>query len=118
MVDLVNAGSPDLDQVEGDWRARLEVAAREEYELPHRHPWVLGIPWTRGPLGPHSLTAFESALRAVAGTGLDDAHRVQVVTAVMRYVRGAARESADARSSFECGLARLLDGVARLVERS
>lgn len=163
MVDAVNAESPNLDDVPGDWRAKLELAAREEYALSHRHPWVLGVPWTRSPLGPNSLDAFESVLRAVAGTGLDHAEMIQVVNAVFQYVRGAAKEAVDsseverdsgvsdrqwwlahtelfdryvtenrfptltaaqaagafpraARHSFEFGLARMLDGVAALID--
>jgi AcrR family transcriptional regulator len=93
MVDRVNAESPDLDAVPGDWRTKLTVAAHEEFELSHRHPWVLDVPWTRGPLGPHSMTAFDGALRAMRGTGLSPAERSRSVSAVMRYVRGAAREA-------------------------
>ena len=95
MVDVVNAESPNVDDVPGGWRPKLELAAREEYALSHRHPWVLRIPWTRPALGPNSLAAFESVLRAVSDTGLGYPEMVQVVNSVFQYVRGAARNAVD-----------------------
>ncbi|MBL7253476.1 TetR/AcrR family transcriptional regulator [Paractinoplanes lichenicola] len=96
MVDAVNAESPALENVAGGWRAKLEVAARAEYALSHRHPWVLSVPLTRSTLGPHSLAAFESVLQAVGDVGLGQRELVGAVNAVFRYVRGAARDEVDA----------------------
>ncbi|MDL5160352.1 TetR/AcrR family transcriptional regulator [Actinomycetospora termitidis] len=104
MVEAVNAESPDLAEVAGDWRAKLEHAAREEYALSHRHPWVLGVPWSRSPLGPNSLAAVESVLGVVADLGLDHHDRVAVVFSVFRYVRGAARDAVDAAAERRDGV--------------
>ncbi|SDN52079.1 TetR/AcrR family transcriptional regulator [Allokutzneria albata] len=97
MVDTVNAESPMLEQVEGGWRAKMEVCAREEWELFHRHPWVLHLAWHRPALGPNGTTAYESALTALSGIGLSDKEIVAVFNTLYGYVRGVARASVDAR---------------------
>ncbi|WP_086820800.1 TetR/AcrR family transcriptional regulator [Allokutzneria sp. NRRL B-24872] len=97
MVDTVNAESPVLEHVEGGWRAKMEVCAREEWELFHRHPWVLHLAWHRPVLGPNSVTSYESALTALSGIGLSDMEIVAVFNTLYGYVRGAARTSVDAK---------------------
>ncbi|MFB9909316.1 TetR/AcrR family transcriptional regulator [Allokutzneria oryzae] len=97
MVDTVNAESPMLEEVEGGWRAKMEVCAREEWALFHRHPWVLQLAWHRPALGPNGTTAYESALTALSGIGLSDNEIVAVFNTLYGYVRGAARVSVDAK---------------------
>ena len=97
MVDTVNAESPMLEQVEGGWRAKMEVCAREEWALFHRHPWVLHLAWHRPVLGPNGTAAYESALTALSGIGLSDKEIVAVFNTLYGYVRGAARVSVDTK---------------------
>jgi AcrR family transcriptional regulator len=99
MVDTVNAESALLEQVEGGWRAKMEVCARAEWALFHRHPWVLHLAWNRPTLGPNGTAAYESALAALSGIGLSDKEIVAVFTTLYGYVRGAARMSVDARQA-------------------
>ncbi|MBA9004599.1 MULTISPECIES: TetR/AcrR family transcriptional regulator [Thermomonospora] len=96
MLDTVQAEIPLLDRLPGDWRARIEHWARESLASYHRHPWVLQVATSRPPMGPNEMTWSESALRALAETGLPDRELVAVVAAVGDYVRGAARTAVDA----------------------
>jgi AcrR family transcriptional regulator len=74
----------------GGWRAGLELRAREDWALFHRHPWILQISPSRPLLGPNETELFEAALRVVDGIGLAGPEMVLVVSLVADYTRGAA----------------------------
>ena len=74
----------------GGWRAGLELRAREDWALFHRHPWMLQISPSRALLGPNETELFEAALRVVDGIGLGGPEMVLVVSLVADYTRGAA----------------------------
>ena len=59
-----------------------------------RHPWALQLISARPSLGPNRMAWLEVALRALAGTELDDNQRFEVVRLLDRYVRGAAQDPA------------------------
>jgi AcrR family transcriptional regulator len=95
MLDTVCA---ELAACEGDgWRARLEDLARRQFRFCVRHPWVLHFATHRPVLGPNTLRAYETALAAVDGIGLDEVEMDRVVTLVNDYVHGAARGAARER---------------------
>ncbi|RAY14014.1 TetR/AcrR family transcriptional regulator [Actinomadura craniellae] len=79
------------------WRAALTRYAHREWEMYQRHPWALEIAITRRVPGPHAITLFDSALRAVSETGLTPGQMVAVVELVGGYVGGVARRAAQAR---------------------
>ncbi|NHC13856.1 TetR/AcrR family transcriptional regulator [Motilibacter deserti] len=167
MLDRVCAETARPEQVEGGWRARLELIAREEWALCLRHPWLLQLATSRPPLGPNVTAKYDYELRAVDGIGLTDLEMDAVVTLVSVFVHGVARGAVEAaaapartgmsdlewweahaplidrvldperfplavrvgaaageeyqaagspEATFEFGLARLLDGVAVLVD--
>jgi AcrR family transcriptional regulator len=89
MLDTVLAEAARPDGA-GGWRAGLELRAREDWALFHRHPWILQISPSRSMLGPNETDLFEASLRAVAGVGLSGAEMVLVVNLVAEYTRGAA----------------------------
>lgn len=91
MLDEVIGETLPAAKVGADWRARLETVARQEWELVRRHPWVLEVSTVRPPLGPNIMSAYESALAAVDGIGLDEHEMARVVNLVTDYARGAAR---------------------------
>ncbi|MEU9889053.1 TetR/AcrR family transcriptional regulator [Sphaerisporangium sp. NPDC051011] len=82
--------------VEGGWRARLELIAREKWALYQRHPWLLYVATSRPPLGPNVTAAYEYDLSAVDGVGLTDLEMDSVVTLIGGYVHGAARGAVEA----------------------
>ena len=77
------------------WRERLELFAREHWQLYHRHPWMLQVTGHRPVLGPNELRAYDDALGALAEAGLDERDMVGFVDLVEGYVRGKARNSID-----------------------
>ncbi|MGS2640096.1 TetR/AcrR family transcriptional regulator [Streptosporangium sp. G12] len=91
MVEAVFGESAPCDPVPGDWRAGLELAARREWAMYSRHPWVLRVIATpQPPLGPNVLADVERSMRAVDGLGLDlmTMHRVAIM--VSAHVQGWA----------------------------
>jgi AcrR family transcriptional regulator len=101
MMDAVLAEEALSDAVTGDWRARLELLARENWSLYQRHPWVLHVSGVRAWLGPNDLALFEAALASVAGLGLSGREMVSVVSLVGGYVKGAARAAAEAAQAAQ-----------------
>jgi AcrR family transcriptional regulator len=99
LLDLMlDAVCGELAACEGDgWRARLEDLARRQFRFCVRHPWVLHFATHRPVLGPNTLRAYETALAAVDGLGLDEIEMDRVVTLVNDYVHGAARGAARER---------------------
>jgi AcrR family transcriptional regulator len=95
MLDTVLAEVAMPDGAAG-WRAGLELRAREDWALYHRHPWILEIVPVRALLGPNETEQLEATLSAVAGTGLSGAEMVQVVSLVTEYTRGAAQTAVGA----------------------
>ncbi len=167
MFDSVLAEVSAADESGGDWRARLEGVARDNFALYLRHPWLLQVATSRPPLGPNVVAKYDRDLRAVDGIGLGDVEMDLVVQMVGDFVHGAARTAVaagqvarrtgltdeqwweragpvlaqvldpaahptatrvgaaagaeynaavDPARAFEFGLARLLDGVASLIE--
>jgi DNA-binding transcriptional regulator YhcF (GntR family) len=73
------------------WRARLEIAARLQWSLYRRHPWLAqAISVTRPQPLPHLIAHTEWALRAVDGLGLDPGTVRYVHITMFNYVRGIA----------------------------
>jgi AcrR family transcriptional regulator len=91
MLDTVYGEPARPERVEGGWRARLELIARETWALHLRHPWVLQVAQSRPLLGPNLLAKYEYELVAVDGIGLSELEMEFVVTLVNDYVHGAVR---------------------------
>ena len=81
------------------WRKRLEAMARGQWAFHQRHPWTLSIASGRSVLGPNEAGSYELALSVVADLGLPAREMVAVVDAVSMFVRGAARDAAEAESA-------------------
>ncbi|WP_028478156.1 TetR/AcrR family transcriptional regulator [Nocardia sp. CNY236] len=102
LIDLM------LDQVYGeiveptataaptDWRGRLSQIAQDNWELFHRHPWILQIGASRPPLGPNSIVKYERELRAVVDIGLTAVEMDTVVNLVIGHAENTARRDIDA----------------------
>ena len=74
----------------------LEALARDQWAFHQRHPWTLYIASSRAVLGPNELDSYEAAMSVVADLGVDARESVAIVDAVSMFVRGAAREAAEA----------------------
>jgi AcrR family transcriptional regulator len=94
---MVDRAFGELTPPEHDsWRARLEHIARDNWDLFHRHPWLLQITMTRPPMGPNTIGKYEYELRAVDGLGLTDLEMDSVVALVTGFAESAARTSVNA----------------------
>lgn len=87
----------DGNDAGGVWRENLESVARGNWDLYHRHPWMLQVSATsRPPLGPNAVAKYDQELRAVDGVGLSEVEMDSVVSLLAGYVQGAARASVEA----------------------
>jgi len=91
MVDAVHGENHGPTPTSDDWRTRLEFAARQEWRLYSRHPWVLRVVATpQPPIGPNVLANVEQLMRAVDGLGLDPVTMHWVAIAIGAQVQGTA----------------------------
>jgi AcrR family transcriptional regulator len=79
-----------------DWRAKLELIARENWLLARRHPWILQISTTRPPLGPNAITKYDYELSMIDGIGLTEIEMDSVVDLINGHVQQVARRWMDA----------------------
>ncbi|MBT2385339.1 TetR/AcrR family transcriptional regulator C-terminal domain-containing protein [Streptomyces sp. ISL-11] len=78
------------DAPEG-WRERLEAAARLQWALYRRHPWLAkAMSFTRPLLSPNALAHMEWAMAPVERLGLDPQAMLHITVTVAGYVRGVA----------------------------
>lgn len=96
MLDRVYHEFPTSREVDGGWRERLEMIARENWALVMRHPWMLQVATSRPLLGPNLTAKYDYELRAVAGLGLSEIEMDLLVSFVEDYVHGATRRAIDA----------------------
>jgi AcrR family transcriptional regulator len=89
MVDTVHGETAPAPA--GDWRARLEHVARENWALYLRHPWLLQVATSRPVLGPNVVAKYDRDLAAVADLGLGPVEMDLLVATVGNYVHGAVR---------------------------
>lgn len=101
MDDALMAESvvPDGELPAG-WREATAVIARRTWAVLTRHPWAITL--RQGPaLGPNAMYHFEQSLAALAGTGLSNAARFDVLSVVDAYVFGSALRAAETRGAGE-----------------
>ena len=96
MLDTVLRETARPDDLPDGWRARLELVARENLALIHRHPWMLEIVTFRPPMGPGVIAKYDLELRALEGIGLTDVEMDSVLTLVLGHVQSSARQALEA----------------------
>jgi AcrR family transcriptional regulator len=93
MLDTICAEVPPAQHRPAGWRARLELVARDNWDMYLRHPWLLQVATSRPPLGPNLVGKYDRELAAVEGIGLVDVEMDLVVQLIGDYVHGAARSA-------------------------
>lgn len=94
MVDAVwGETTPQLDG--GTWRAQMEELARLEWDMYHRHPWMLSAPLGRTAPGPMAARKYEANLAAALRTGLPLEEVARCVWAIDHLVVGTAKASTE-----------------------
>ncbi len=90
MVDTVLGEKEYPDPPPVGWRARLEISARQEWEVYGRHPWVLrAVSTVRLPMGPSMVRDIEWMFRAVDELTTVADTKLYLVMLVMAFVQGA-----------------------------
>ncbi|GAB3898650.1 TetR/AcrR family transcriptional regulator C-terminal domain-containing protein [Kibdelosporangium lantanae] len=92
------------------WRAKLELIARQQWELCGRHLWLPGVvSFTRPALVPNMMAHTEWTLRALDGLGLPMTTRVrEALTLHGLVITAASAMAAEVESQQETGVT--LDG--------
>ncbi len=96
MLDTVCAEALGGDE-SGDWRARLTRIARANWDITHRHPWMLQVStMSRPPMGPNIVAKYDFELRALDGIGLTDVEMDSVLSLVLVHTAASAGTAIDA----------------------
>ncbi|MFE3494121.1 TetR/AcrR family transcriptional regulator [Streptomyces sp. NPDC059175] len=96
MVDTVLSDPPDLDQVPGDWRTRLEAWARACWDVYRAHPWILtATGLRRHAMGPYQVAWLDTVLAALEPSGLTARQRHDAAILVLSLVRNLTQEALD-----------------------
>jgi len=122
MADFAVGDPPQVEST-GDWRAELTALAEANREVLMRHPWLVELPLSGPPAGPHAVAWMDAILRTLRGTGLDWGTKGGVLVLVSGYVRlacaqaiqlaegrkGSGLSQAQAEQAYGKGLADLID---------
>jgi AcrR family transcriptional regulator len=96
---MVDAGIGDPPRLQADtapaaaapgeqpWRAILRLWATTIYDRYRAHPWAIEATAGVRPMGPNEMAWLETALAALAGTGLTGAERNDAVVLLNGHVR-------------------------------
>jgi AcrR family transcriptional regulator len=86
MLDAGLGDPPSAPPAES-WRAVLRLWATTIFGRYHAHPWAIEASAGPRPTGPHELAWMETALAALAGTGLTGPERLDAVVLLNGHVR-------------------------------
>ncbi|MGW4404734.1 TetR/AcrR family transcriptional regulator C-terminal domain-containing protein [Nonomuraea sp. NPDC004702] len=91
MTDAAFGQFPLPEPLPPGWRHRLETAARQQWAMYRRHPWLAqAISFTRPLPAPRAMVHSKWMMRALDGLGLDPATSLHIHVCVAAYVRGVA----------------------------
>jgi DNA-binding transcriptional regulator YhcF (GntR family) len=91
MADAVFGETPFPEPPPRGWRPRLEAAARLQWAMYRRHPWLAQImSFTRPLLSPRAMAHGEWVMRALDGLGLGPVAMIHAHTTLAALVRGLA----------------------------
>ncbi|MFI6848555.1 TetR/AcrR family transcriptional regulator [Kitasatospora sp. NPDC050467] len=97
MVDSALGAPPGSIGRQDGWRPRLTEWARQCWALYRRHTWILAATAMRRQLmGPNQLAWMDSALAALAPTGLSAAQQHDTVLLIIGHIRSLAQQLVDA----------------------
>lgn len=115
---LADAAFAEIDYPEPApvWRSHLRVAARLQWGVYQRHPWVPPLVSITRPATLPAMIAYGLwTLRAFDGLELDSSTRLHVYATLVNYVRGTAMNiESEARAELDTGMTSKEWGAARL----
>jgi DNA-binding transcriptional regulator YhcF (GntR family) len=88
------------------WRAQLELGSRLEWAAMRRHPWLARVVHISRPSPmPHALAFVDWMMRALDGTNLDAATKLQVHVVLHGFIQGlAVNVEAEAKAVADSGM--------------
>ncbi|MFI1911799.1 TetR/AcrR family transcriptional regulator [Nocardia sp. NPDC020380] len=99
MLDTTLGTPPEPDAVQAipgvdDWRTYLRAWAEVFFERARAHPWMNELAVGIRPMGPNEIAWLDSAVAAMAGTGLTAAECFDTVVLLLGHARGLALQTA------------------------
>jgi len=91
---------------EQPWRAVLRLWATTIHGRYRAHPWAIEATTGSRPTGPNEMAWLETALAALAGTGLTGPERLDAVALLIGHVRSLVQVTPPGQPGFEAELAR------------
>ncbi|WP_067534333.1 TetR/AcrR family transcriptional regulator [Nocardia crassostreae] len=85
------ADQPDSPEL--PWRAYLRSWAQTFFDRAWAHPWTLELSTGARPMGPNEMSWLESALAALADSGLTAAERLDTVVLLIGHARGLVQQA-------------------------
>lgn len=101
---------PTAAPAEQPWRTVLRLWATTIFGRYRAHPWAIEATAGPRPVGPHEMAWLETALTALAGTGLTGAERLDAVVLLNGHVRSLV-QVAPAGQDLEAEIARQVGAV-------
>jgi AcrR family transcriptional regulator len=116
MIDTAVGEPPDLSGTPGGWRARLEEFARQLTGVWRQHPWVPAVTVGARIMGPREAGWIESAVAALAGTGLTGDERLAAAFVILGHIRNTQSMATAGTQPWSGGteMAELIRGRADL----
>ena len=91
---------------EQSWRAVLRLWATTIFARYRLHPWAIDATVGARPTGPHEMAWMETALAALAGTGLTGPERLDAVALLNGHVRSLVQVTPAGQHDLEAEMAR------------
>jgi AcrR family transcriptional regulator len=91
---------------EQPWRAVLRLWATTIFGRYRAHPWAIEASAGARPTGPHEMAWLETALAALAGTGLTGPERLDAVVLLNGHVRSLVQVTSAGQEDLEAEIAR------------
>ncbi|UAK34796.1 TetR/AcrR family transcriptional regulator [Nocardia asteroides] len=96
MLDTALGAPPEMsvgaEAPQDAWRDLLGEWCETIYERLRAHPWSLEVSVGARPVGPNEMAWMESALAALAGTGLTTAERLDTIVLLIGHARSLAQQ--------------------------
>ncbi|MGM7648257.1 TetR/AcrR family transcriptional regulator [Nocardia sp. JW2] len=92
MLDEAIGEPPKISAVQQDWRAALRSWANAIHDSYRAHPWTIDLARGLRPFGPNEMAWTESALTALAHTGLSGPEQLDTIVLLNSHARGLAQQ--------------------------
>ncbi len=93
MIDTAIGESLPISAGDRLWRSELAAWAWQNWDLFHRHPWLMQAEVPGAMTGPRQIAWIEAGLEILAGTGLTGGDMMEIVLFLYGYVHGMAHLS-------------------------